>query len=371
VYLPNAPTSLPGLQLWVPPYDPTLHFSDFGSFANPLPLDPYLGMAARSMVDASDNNYRLQTSSPLRQVLYAEDSVIGGYWQFSAAPGSTSGSQLRVQHKNSGLTAETMDFVQNTGVFTLSTFVKLGAPTGGYMTLFDTNEGSNALPGFSLFVQQNGRLFLSVTGGTPETVRISELASSGTMAVDTWYHVAVVGSGPGSPVKFYVTAVSAAQVTSFNSAGNLSGANGTYATDLRHELFIGGRSNSQAPGVAPFNGGLVNEAIFNVALTEQQVQQLFLFGKGLTSLAPPWQNPVNPLDINNDGTVKITDAFLLIGRVLDGPQVLPTPGPGFQPPPYLDPNGNGTLNAQVALLVIGWLLDNQGGSSANPQALID
>jgi hypothetical protein len=95
--------------------------------------------------------------------------------------------------------------------------------------------------------------------------------------------VAVVGSGPGNPVKFYVTPASAVSVTAVSGA-TLTGANGTYPVDSAHDLFIGGRLNSAQPGSAPFNGEMVNETIFNQALTPAQIQQLFLTGKGLRGL---------------------------------------------------------------------------------------
>jgi hypothetical protein len=365
-YLPNNPTSLPGLQLWLPAYDPTRYFSDSGSFANPLPLVPFDGMSTRSIIEASPNGFRVQIDQHFRQVLYAHDSVIGPYWVHKAKPNATFGSEWLVHNPALGTVPNQFDFVQNTGVFTLSTFVNIGAATGGYMTIFDTSEASNAKAGFSLFVQQNGLAYLTVTGGTAETIRFNASAPSGAMTPGQWYHLAVVGNGPGNPVKFYVTPVSASNVTSFNSTSSLTGDNGTYATDLRHMLFVGGRSNTQFSGAAPFNGGLVNETIFNQALTQAQIQQLFLFGKGLTSVGPPWQNSVEPLDVNNNARIQAGDALLIISRLLANPgSELPEPTPGFAPPPYYDTNGDGRFNSQDALAVISWLLSHPGG--ADPQ----
>jgi sialidase-1 len=369
-YLPNAPTSLPGLQLWLPAYDPSRYFADFGSFANPLPLVPYDGMPTRSMNDASPNAFRVQTVNQYRQVLYAYDPVVGSYWVHDAEPNAQAGSEWQVHNLTTSLSPKRFDFVQNTGVFTFSTFVKLGASTGGYMTIFDTNDASTANPGFSLFVQQNGVLFLSVTGGTADTVRFQESAPGGAMTPGQWYHIAVVGNGPGNPVQFYVTPASDTNVTSYSSTSVLAGDNGAYTTDLFHELFIAGRSNG---GGAPFNGGLVNEEIFDQALTPSQIQQLLLFGKGLTSAAPPWQNPAPDMaaDIDGNGRIQATDALVIINRLLHNQGgTLPNPGPGNSPPPFVDPNGDGKLNAQDALVVINWLLHHppQAGPAAAPLA---
>jgi hypothetical protein len=367
-YLSNNPTSIPGLQLWLPAYDPTQYFGDFGSFTNPLPLSPFLGMATRSMVEGSANAFQIQTNTPYGHLLYGEDSVIGPYWVHQSEPDTLLfGSQLWVHNKTSNI-ANSLDFVQNTGVFTMSTFVNVGAATGGYMTIFDTSEGSHALPGFSLFLDQNGLPFLTVTGGTPESVRFFESApEAAAITPSTWYHIAVVGTGPGNPIQFYVTPVSASAVTEFNSTSTLAGNNGTYPTDLNHELFIGSRSNKQTPGGSPFNGGMVNETIYDTALTPAQIQQLFRFGKGLAAAAPPWQNPVDSNDVNNNGKVQASDVAILVNRLLQNlGGTLPEPGPGNSPPPYLDPSGNNILNAGDVAKVINWLLTHP--PSAGPQA---
>src|SRR5262249_5679039 len=109
------------------------------------------------------------------------------------------------------------------------------------------------------------------------------------LAVGGWYHVAVVGSGPGNPVRFYVTPVDATNVSEYDSASALTGANGNYVTDANHDLFIGGRSNTSTspgapgPGAAPLNGGMVNQAIFNRAFSAAEIQQLFNYSKGIAS----------------------------------------------------------------------------------------
>jgi hypothetical protein len=364
-YLPNNPTSIPGLQLWLPAYDPTRYFSDFGSFTNPLPLSPFAGMATRSMIEASGNAFQVQTDNSYRHVLYGEDSVMGPYWIQKAEPGAQFGSEWWVHNKTNSVT-NSFDFVQNTGVFTMSTFVNMGAATGGYMTIFDTSEGSTAKPGFSLFLQQNGLLFLSVTGGTEASVRFFDSAPAGAaITPSTWYHIAVVGTGPGNPLQFYVTPVSDSTVTAFNSTSTLAGDNGTYPTDLNHELFIGSRSNKQSPGASPFNGGMVNQAIYDTALTSAQIEQLFRFGKGLTNLGPAWQNPVDPNDVSNNGKVQASDVAILVNRLLQNlGGTLPEPGPGNSPPPYLDPSGNNILNAGDVAKVINWLLTHP--PEANP-----
>src|SRR5262249_47719357 len=152
---PDSPATIPGLQLWLPAFDPTKFYSDFGSYSNPLPLDPQVGASTRSIFDASPNQYLLQNDSQYRQILYDEDSVIGPSWSFDASSNAQIRSELWV-HDSHGTSAHNFDFVQNTGVFTFSAFVKIGNETGNYMTLFDTNEALTSQPGFTLLRMQNG-----------------------------------------------------------------------------------------------------------------------------------------------------------------------------------------------------------------------
>ena len=260
--------------------------------------------------------------------------------------------------QDGGSTPNSFDFVQNTGVFTMSTFVNIGDATGGYMTIFDTSEGSISTPRLQPVLQQNRTVVLERHRRNGETVRFHFSAPDvAAMTPSTWYHVAVVGTGPGNPVKFYITPVSSSTVSSYASTTALAGANGTYPSDINHELFIGSRSNKQSPGTSPFNGGMVNQTIFDTALTQTQIQQMFLFGKGLTAAGSAWQNPTDANDINGNGKVQPGDVAILVGRLLKGQGgTLPDPGPGNEPPPWLDPSGNNILNAGDVVKVIGWIL---------------
>jgi len=365
-YPSNSPTSIPGLQLWMPAYDPTRYFADWATFSDPLPLTPFDGMSTRAMMDLSGFNRKIATVSDLRSLQYHPDATLGNYWQFTANANATSGTELKVQ-SSSSFYPDNFDFVQNTGVFTLSAFVKVTAETGGYMTLFDTNEGNSALPGFTLMRQQSGRLFLIVSGGTGQPVRFSELATGGDIALGQWMHVAVVGSGAGNAIKYYVTPVGADQVVSYTSTSLLTGADGTYSTNFSHDLVIGGRSGS-VTGSAPWNGGMVNQAIYNTALTQAQIQQLFQYGKGLTAAEFPWQNPDNPLDVDGNGLIQNVDLLQVINRLIAlGITDLSPPSDGNTPPPFIDTSGNNRLEPLDALRIINYLIANPPGGSGNAQ----
>ena len=58
----------------------------------------------------------------MRQVLYAEDATVGPSWLHDASSAGA-GQEWTVRDSN-GTNARNFDFVQNTGFFTLSTFIK-------------------------------------------------------------------------------------------------------------------------------------------------------------------------------------------------------------------------------------------------------
>lgn len=364
-YAENSPTSIPGLQLWLPPYDPTRFYADFNQYADPLPWTPFDGVGTRAARELSPNQFKVSPNTELRSVQYGQDDKIGPYWKFTANSSLSAGSELRVRN-TSGNSTTNFNFVQDTGVFTLSAFINVTANTGGYMTIFDTNEGQATLPGFSLLRQHDGRLSLLITGGTPETVRFSEAAPSGAMNLQTWYHVAAVGTGPGNPIKFYVTALDSKTVTELTSTGVLAGANGSYSTNLNHDLYIGGRSGSSS-GAQPFNGGLVNETIFDRALAPLEIQKLFQYGKSQSLSGHDWLNQNVAMDVSNDGNVFPIDAQQVVNRlILWGTGPLPAAN-AEDPPPFVDVSGNGILEPLDAQIVVNWLIKYPtGGGSVVP-----
>jgi hypothetical protein len=228
----NAPTSLAGLQLWLPAYDATRDFSGDG-IGDPLPIVPVTGTAAHWILDASPNQYSAYVALPNRELLYANDPSVGANWNFPAPQGA--GERLLVPNSN-GSGPNNFDFVQDTGVFTLSTFVNFGSSFGGYMTLFDTADTSTINTGFTLKVTSDGQLSMSIAGvnGTNSVVRFNDSTPTGTIARNTWYQIAVVGTGPGNPITFYVTPVTSSTVIAQTSTTSITGPDGSYPTDAGH-----------------------------------------------------------------------------------------------------------------------------------------
>lgn len=84
---------------------------------------------------------------------------------------------------------------------------------------------------------------------------------------------------------------------------------------------------------------------------------------GFGLVANPWQNPVLPEDVNNDGVVTPLDALLLIGSInANGSRGLPlVPEGNDSIPPYWDANGDGQISPADVLFVINVLNDTIGG----------
>jgi len=79
-----------------------------------------------------------------------------------------------------------------------------------------------------------------------------------------------------------------------------------------------------------------------------------------------WQNPTNPLDVNNDGIVSSLDALVIINELNNvGPHTLPLPPvAGDAPPPYYDVAGSDSVSSLDALMILNYL-----NSASTAQAL--
>ena len=81
--------------------------------------------------------------------------------------------------------------------------------------------------------------------------------------------------------------------------------------------------------------------------------------------APPWRNPINSLDVNNDGVLAPIDALLVINELNRvGAHALLPPSGGSAPPPYLDVTGDNFVSPVDALRIINEL-NRRGGGGAS------
>jgi uncharacterized protein YkwD len=101
-------------------------------------------------------------------------------------------------------------------------------------------------------------------------------------------------------------------------------------------------------------GALSDQALVSVVVAEKDF---------------PWRNPVNALDVDNDGVVAPRDALLIINDLTqNAPRRLPLPRtPPSGPPRFLDTNRDKFVSAIDALLVINKLTPPRAANSAGGQ----
>ncbi|MEX0641577.1 MAG: LamG-like jellyroll fold domain-containing protein [Pirellulales bacterium] len=269
-YAAGAPNTILGLQFWLSGYDPTHFYADL-NFADPLPSSPLGTTAVHSAIDASSNSHHLTVFHETRQVLYAGDPQVGPNWHYDA--GGVDVGHPWIVNNTSGANPNNFDFVQNTGVFTISTFVKPGQTFGASMMLLDNTAGTVANNGFSLLINPDGSLGLYIVGQN-STLLVNNTSAPGLLSADVWYHVAVVGNGPGQPLKYYVTPVSGSTVTPFTMGPGMIAPSGP--SPSVNNLYIGASAN---PYRNVFNGQMVDQAIYNRALSTAEIQILFDYTK--------------------------------------------------------------------------------------------
>jgi hypothetical protein len=86
---------------------------------------------------------------------------------------------------------------------------------------------------------------------------------------------------------------------------------------------------------------------------------------GFVRTGSPWQNPRDPIDVNDSGFISPTDALTIINE-LNGGKGGVLAGSGIPTFPYIDVNGDGNLTPTDALLVINYLNESRNGSGEGP-----
>ena len=82
---------------------------------------------------------------------------------------------------------------------------------------------------------------------------------------------------------------------------------------------------------------------------------------GSITLVSPWQNPIDPIDVDGDGSIFPLDALTSINEINargTGPLPLPPVPPPDGPPPYYDVDGDGSLLPIDVLAVINHINAN-------------
>lgn len=88
----------------------------------------------------------------------------------------------------------------------------------------------------------------------------------------------------------------------------------------------------------------------------------------VTSVASPWRNPRNSLDVTANNLISPSDALQIINYLNSGgPKVLnSSSNPPLAKGPFLDTSGDRLVTPSDALLVINWLNSHRGEGEAAP-----
>ena len=212
---------------------------------------------------------------------------MGGYWSSQTADGWTVVDSNGTQSPN-----QNFDFVQNTGTFTISDVFSIPSlPYAGSLELMGNDSNTTALPGFALAIDATDNLRFNVTDGAGNSLvnqnlatYLSGVASLPQLSTGSWYQVVIVGNGPGTPLQYYLTPMTATEVQQYQTSAALAPIGTPTATGSTQDLQIGYAGNASTSTAPTVN--FKDLAIFNQALTPAQVEQLFLDDSIPPVLAP-------------------------------------------------------------------------------------
>ena len=94
------------------------------------------------------------------------------------------------------------------------------------------------------------------------------------MSTGDWYQIVIVGSGPGTPLQYYLTPMTATEVQQYQTSTAMTAIATPTPTGSTQNLQIANVSDGFTTGTPTLN--FKDLAIFNQALTPTEVNELFL-----------------------------------------------------------------------------------------------
>ena len=161
--------------------------------------------------------------------------------------------------ENVGSTSS-FSFIQNTGIYTISAWVKLNA-LGTDRYFLGNNDGTGAQKGFYLgYEASSDRIRLLISYADPSLYTLNTSTGPYFTAGD-WINVTCVGNGTSN--QFYKNGSAISTTVNF----------GTFSTGNSARTLAVGRINNFASNT--WNGGISSVMIYNRALTASEVSQNF------------------------------------------------------------------------------------------------
>ncbi len=149
-------------------------------------------------------------------------------------------------------------------------------------------------------------------------------------------------------VQYATVAGTAAAGQDFTSAsGTLTFAPG----EIQKSVSVNVLGDTQAEGNETFLLRLSNPQ--NSELSIDQATGTIVDDDGQTGGPRPWQNPVEPMDVNNSGFISPLDVLIIINEInANGIGPLAPPSSSSPPPPFFDVNGDDALTIMDFFLII-------------------
>jgi hypothetical protein len=164
--------------------------------------------------------------------------------------------------------ASTFSFIENTGVFTIESWIKLDDPSASIQQAITAQTGATADKGH-FFIWENlaghRRLRLGIVRGISGSPTIDVSTSDDVITDNGWHHVAAVGDG--SNVTFYVDGN---RYGPYGPMGPKPSGNATRSMDL-------GRCPSTSPE-CQFHGSIDEPAVYNRALSTAEIRAIYKAG---------------------------------------------------------------------------------------------
>ena len=157
---------------------------------------------------------------------------------------------------------------ERTNPFTLGAWIKTNSTTGRPIGKLDSS--TNGYRGYSLFIR-NGKPVLQII--STWTSNAIDVEGNTTVADGAWHHIVATydGSSSANGVKIYVDGKQISTTTNYNSL------TGTIVNNINLEIGRGGSGSV----LNPFNGQIDDVRIYNYALTEEQVKNLYNEGSAV------------------------------------------------------------------------------------------
>ena len=137
-------------------------------------------------------------------------------------------------------------------------------------------------------------------------------------------------------------------------------------SELRLGIGSGGIAFTGQPSTTTINFGFGDAALPGDDSRRSSSTAVSTLADAIINIKSPWQNPLDPLNVDPSAGVEPLDALVIFNRLNEfDSQVLDDPTGAFAPPPYYDVDGDGTLTPLDGLVVVNFLNEQSQNLTIN------